>query len=187
MVSDVDESIDFSCPDRTQRFMDFVNSQERNRSCWISRTRYWYDFDNLCFLKSIRIPLVRAGQITDASILPQSRHYHDEGRTYYNENPLAFEYSYCFKGWDKVQRKHITYAHTGLSDTYDVQRGLSLNAWIRSKNRGEKRGPEDFFEIIPLTEQNSPKYVRDNLEVLRTGIVDPNYKENRVNTPEIYV
>lgn len=187
IVSDVDESIDFSCANRADRFDEFSKSVN-GYPFWIQRVRYWYDYDNLCSLPNIRIPLIQVKNISQGGALPQMRHYHDDSRTYYNwDNPLAFEYSYVFKTWQDVQRKHITYAHTGLSDTFDIQRALALNAWIRSKNRGEKRSEYDFFEKVELTEQNSPKYVRDNIQSLRTGIVATNYKENRANTEEIYV
>lgn len=187
IVSDVDESIDFSSQDRSDRFDSF--SKPQDRPFWITRKRYWYDFDNLCNLRSIRIPVIQAKYChNNIGVLPQSRHYHDESRTLQDwDNPVAFEYSYVFKNWADVQRKHITYAHTGLSETNDIQRALSLNAWVRSTSRGEKRSEHDFFEKVELTEENSPKYVLDNLASLKTNIVDPNYKENRVNTPEIYV
>lgn len=187
IVSDVDESIDFSSDERSLRFDEFA-SRQGSYPFWISRRRYWYDFDNLCFLPNIRIPLIQAKNIGHVSGLSQMRHYHDEDRTFKDwDNPIAFEYSYCFKQWESVQRKHVTYAHTGLSETDDIKRALSLNAWIRSNQRGEKRGEYDFFEKVELTEANSPKYVRENLESLRTNIVDLNYKENRANTPEIYI
>lgn len=188
LVSDVDESIDFSCDNRAKRFDEFKDSQNYD-PFWISRTRYWYDYNNLCSLQSIRIPVVPAAYaLHDISALPQSRHYHDENRTFKDwNNPIAFEYSYVFKTEQDVIRKHQTYAHTLLDDPEDIRRALYLNAWIRSLRRGEKRSEHDFFETVELTEKNSPKYVRDNLQSLRTGIVDPNYKENRKNTQEIYI
>ena len=186
IVSDVDESIDFSSQDRSDRFDAFYKQQDR--PFWITRKRYWYDYDNLCNLRSIRIPVIQAKYLTDnVWVLPQSRHYHDESRTLQDwDNPVAFEYSYVFRKWEDVQRKHVTYAHCMLDKEHDVRLGLDINAWIRSKQRNEKRSEYDFFEQIELTEENSPKYVRENLEKLKTNIVNPDYKEARKKYVEIY-
>ncbi len=94
--------------------------------------------------------------------------------------PVAFEYSYCFRSFEEVMRKKRTYSHTGFCEA-SVRSGLACNHWPRSPNRGEVVGqePYDFFEKVELTEENSPKYVRDNLYWLRTNIVADDYKVKR--------
>lgn len=180
LISDTDEMIDFSDDNRKQRFIDNVC---KDRPSWVLRRRYWYDYDNECRLRTIRIPILPlsiARHNPDA--IYQSRHYHDDARVFGTyEDPIAFEYSYVFKSKEGIFDKKKNYSHTGFNNEC-VQGGLYLNCWPRSKSRGEKINPEvDFFEKIELTEQNSPKYIRDNLEQLKTNIVDPNYLENRKN------
>lgn len=188
LVSDVDESIDFSSNDREKRFDEFTSKSD-GRPYWITRKRYWYNYNNLCSLRSIRIPIIQSKYVMqDINCLPQTRHYHDESRTLQDwDNPVAFEYSYVFKTWEDVQRKHKSYAHTNLDKEEDIKLALNINAWIRSKDRpGDRRSEYDFFETVDLTEENSPKYVRENLEKLKTNIVNPDYKEARKNYIEIY-
>ena len=181
IVSDVDEMIDFSSASRTQRFNDWITTQDS--TCWVNRRRYWYDYDNACFLKDIRIPLVPMNLIaaTNGSCIPQSRHFSDRSRTLGSfDEPVAFEYSYVMKSLDHLFQKKTNYSHTGFTRE-SVAGGLFLNCWPRSRARNEKLnlGQSDAFEMILLDESNSPKYVRDNLQQLKTNIVDPNYKQNR--------
>lgn len=182
MVSDVDELIDFSDPNRTDRFIEYIKNQ--HHTCWVQRLRYWYDYDNKCFLDDLHIPLVpfdnMAQDVNTAKVLMiQARHYKDRNRCFGGlENPLAFEYSYVFKSIEDLWRKKCTYPHTNFT-MKSLEEGLRLNAWPRPVERGEGVGEHDFFEMVELTETNSPKYVRDNLSELKTNIVDPSYKENR--------
>lgn len=180
IVSDVDEMIDFSDEDRSKRFKEACK-QNKERAFWIQRMRYWYDYDNRCYLDDIHIPVVPIHLLhySGAGVIPQSRHFKDYSRCYGGlDNPIAFEYSYVFKTIEDLYRKKCTYAHTGFT-MESLEEALKLNAWPRPKERGESRGPHDFFETVELTPENSPKYVRENLELIKTNIVDKNYKENR--------
>lgn len=184
LVSDTDEMIDFSNDNRKDRFFTSVS---KDRISWVQRRRYWYDYDNECDLKTIRIPIVPNIIVKyNPSALCECRHYHDESRTFgsYN-NPIAFEYSYVFKDVEGLLDKKKNYAHTGFTES-SVRGGLHLNCWPRSKVRGEKIRNGDYFETIELTEENSPKYVLENLQTLKTNIVDVNYKENRKNWTSEY-
>jgi hypothetical protein len=182
LVSDVDEMVDFTCPVRTESFWDCINKSPQH--AWIGRMRYWYDYDNRCFLPTIRIPVVRYHPNTITQMLENVRYVNAPDINYPHntfdagEDPIAFEYSYVYRSLQDLWRKKCTYAHNGF--TMDsLEEGLKLNAWPRPPERGEGRSEYDFFEKVELTEQNSPQYVRENLESLRTGLVDPNYKENR--------
>lgn len=179
MISDTDEAIDFSDNNRKNIVLDLLNSQ--GLTCIkIQRMRYWYDFDNRCYLKDIHIPLVKAGLIKANNQAICMRHYDITKANFNDDYAVAFEYSYCFPSLEDVWRKKQTYSHTGFT-LESVENGLKYNHWPRSILRGEKVGndPYDFFERVTLEEHNSPKYVRDNLESLKTNIVDINYKENR--------
>jgi hypothetical protein len=100
----------------------------------------------------------------------------------------GFEYSYCLASADELLVKKQTFPHTGFTKN-DIEDALYLNSWIKSPERNEyldmnKR--EDWFETIELTANNSPQYVRDNLNWLKTNVVNPKYKENRKNKyPEL--
>lgn len=181
IISDVDEMIDFSDQTRKDQFLNIAKDQ--TRPFWIKRQRYWYDYDNKCFLDDLHIPIIPACCMTSPSfayeIALNARHYKNRDLCFGDlDNPMAFEYSYVFKSINDLWRKKCTYAHTNFT-MESLEEGLKLNAWPRPKERGEARGPHDFFEKIELTETNSPKYVRDNLDKIKTNIVDPSYKENR--------
>jgi len=145
--------------------------------------RYWYDYDNRCYLDDIHIPAVPIRMLRSiGQPAMMSRHY-DCVKYNAGEFPIAFEYSYCFKSAEEIWRKKCTYSHTGFTKD-DIDIALKCNHWVRSPNRNERVGDYqyDFFEKAILNEQNSPKYVRDNLRWLKTNIIDTNYKTNRANT-----
>jgi len=178
IISDVDESLEFSDSNKADKIIESIDYMNVN---WVLRRRYWYDFDSECKLKTIRIPIIPAHLIKDnGDLLHQSRHYHHPAFEFGSyENSLAWEYSYCFKNIEDVLVKKQNYSHTGF-DENSVRNALKINCWVRPQARGEKINKEvDFFEIIELNESNSPRYVREHLQELKTNIVDPNYKENR--------
>jgi hypothetical protein len=180
MVSDTDEMIDFTSHYRLNEFKRIVeNHKNKPEPVYIGRMRYWYDYDNRCFLPNIRIPIVPVSWVKHVPhILSSVRHNH--GITYdAGEKPIAFEYSYVFKQADDVWRKKCTYAHTNFTRE-SIEIALECNHWPRAKERGESVGDKfDFFEIVELNEDNSPMYVRKHLKEMKTNIVNPNYKENR--------
>jgi len=181
MISDTDEAVDFSDITRKNNVLYYLNGQSFCDMFKLQRQRYWFDFDNKCFLPNIHIPLVKAGLIKQNSQCIMARHFDHIPKVNFDDKPVAFEYSYCFPSFEDVWRKKCTYSHTGFTQE-SVRTALECNHWPRSELRGEKVGqePYDFFEKVELTEENSPKYVRENLEKLRTNIVNPNYKEARV-------
>lgn len=178
IISDTDEAIDFSDQNRSDAVMQIL--QQYDVPLKIQRMRYWFDFDNRCFLPTIHIPFVPVKYLRENPQWINARHFDHLPKFNFNETPVAFEYSYCFRSFEDVWRKKCTYSHTGFTEE-SVRTALECNHWPRSELRGEKVGqePYDFFEKVELNEVNSPKFVRDNLEYLRTNIVDANYKENR--------
>ena len=178
IVSDTDESLDFSDCYRKDRINNIIRNT--HDVVYIGRMRYWYDYDNRCYLPNIRIPVVDiSALIHNPNILGQVRHW--QGLTFdAGEEPLAFEYSYVFRDMEAVWRKKCTYSHTNFTKE-SVEIGLECNHWPRAIERGEKIGdnPHDFFEIVELTEKNSPAYIRENLATLKTNIVNKDYKEAR--------
>ena len=182
MISDTDEMADFSDQERKEAINTVLGVLEQSNQYIVKlqRQRYWFDFDNKCFLPNIHVPFVKAGLIKQNAQYMMARHF-DHIHKIGFARPVLFEYSYCFPSFEDVWRKKCTYSHTGFTEE-SVRIALECNHWPRSELRGEKVGqePYDFFEKVELTEENSPKYVRENLEKLRTNIVNPNYKEARV-------
>ncbi len=181
LVTDVDEMIDFSDQTRTDRFFQIVN-QHPLQPLWIGRMRYWYDYDNRAYIPCIRIPVIPIEVLSQhPQLIAQVRHVHNGPVFEANEEPIAFEYSYVFKSFEDVWRKKVTYAHTGFTQE-SVRIALECNHWVRSPDRGETVGTDsmDWFEKVELTPLNSPKYVRENIDILRTKIISPDYKANRM-------
>jgi hypothetical protein len=186
MVSDMDEMVDFTSDKRFDRFTDIVGRHLKD-FCFLGRMRYWFDYDNRCYLPNIRIPIMNLGFMKQNGLercLSSIRHQMGQhpGRTYdAHESPIAFEYSYVFKSIEELWRKKSTYPHINF-DRECLEIALKYNHWPRTDKRGEKVGetPHDFFEIVELTEENSPTYVRENLTKLKTNIVNPEYKKLRL-------
>ena len=185
IIGDADESVDFSDENRRNFVLNSLNHGPNYPIIRIGHIRYWYDFDNRCFIPNFKVHFVRADALKSHPELVRARDM--QGPTFRSENPVAFEYSYCFNSSEEVFRKKCTYAHTHF-DLESVLTGLECNHQPRTKARfdngldpGNKVGDfeYDFFEKVELTPQNSPKYVRDNFDWLSTNVVDPNYRENR--------
>jgi hypothetical protein len=181
IVSDTDESIDFSDSNRKNRFYELIEKHQ-SVPIWVGRMRYWYDFDNRCYIHGLRIPVVPYSLLLQqpASIM-RVRHQAFGPAYDANEDPIAFEYSYVFKNIDDIWRKKTTFAHNNY--TYDcIVEGLKYNHFPASPLRGDAKPgthEHDWLEEVVLTTKNSPQYVRDNLDTLKTNLVDPNYKYNR--------
>lgn len=186
MISDTDEAVDFADKTRSEVVQSLFNVHKHVFK--LQRTRYWYDFDNRCYLNDIHIPFVNVGVLRQNPQFINARHFDHIQKVNFNEGKsnddyaVAFEYSYCFPSLQDVWRKKCTYSHTGFT-LNSVEEGLSRNHWPRSALRGEKveQESDDFFEFVTLTRNNSPQYVRDNLSWLKTNIVSPDYKQNREN------
>lgn len=181
MISDTDELIDFSDEKRRQAVFSGLSNLPYNGICSLRRQRYWFDFDNICYHNALWIPLVSIGFIKIYGAHAFLARQYETPRLDTGDIICGFEYSYCLRSSDELLVKKITFPHTGFVKK-DIEDALEINSWIRSPIRGEyiqldKR--EEWFETIPLTEDNSPKYVRDNLEWLKTHVVNKNYKENR--------
>lgn len=179
LISDTDEMFDFTDSQRVAKFCD-ITFNNPDKIVRIGRQRYWYDFDNMCFYPKFTIPVVPVKYLRSDKKHWKSRHQ-DDNSYYCGNNPIAFEYSYCFANLEQLMRKKNTYSHTGFTED-DVKRALRVNSWVRSPNRGETTGncKWDYFEFVKLTNDNSPAYVRSHLQELKTNLVDPNYKINRV-------
>src|SRR5262249_35713713 len=94
-------------------------------------------------------------------------------------HPLFFEYTFCFPP-EAMWRKLNSFIHDGYTKE-DLEKALLTNHWVKAPARGERPGHQtyDWLETVELTEQNSPRYVRDNLARLKTNVIPPDYREHR--------
>lgn len=175
-VSDVDEVIDFSDPERAERLLEWLRKPQPLQ---FERIRYWYDFDNRGWRSTMDMttPAFTVGHLKQGIARLRDKKW--VGIAVPNgDNPLIFEYSFCFD-YAGILYKFNTSLHTNWSEVA-IQQSLLCNHW--TMRNGEQVCPNNryqWFEKVKLTPKNSPKYVRDNLESLKTRLVPDNYKDNR--------
>gem|GEM_PF-1027747 len=188
VIHDVDEMLDFTSEARVNEFFDKLNSEKKG-IINVPRLRYWFDFDNqykvlynstLC-KKSYLV----SNPSVSLSFLKTKYNVFKEKGWY---NIIAFEYSSCY-GFNSIVRKLDTTAHTWYNKE-DLKTALENNHKIMKPHNIKKHLRPNkycFFETVVLNEKNSPLYVRENLQQLKTNIVDKNYEINRkINYPQFY-
>ncbi len=181
LLSDADEALDLVSHKDNLTLLEKKVSENSNGMVFIPRRRFWYDFDNL-WLAIRSTPLVTVAQIRAASAdmamgFLRSDHigYSEEW-----ERTLVFEYSYCYSR-ENILRKFQTFPHGGMTDV-EIAQSMRCNHIPISSFRAKKLDlhKDLWLEKVELHESNSPQHVRKNLEQLRTNVIDPDYKSNRV-------
>ncbi|MFZ1801142.1 MAG: hypothetical protein WAU24_14835 [Chitinophagaceae bacterium] len=188
IVHDVDEMIDFSNGARTN---ELLNKLQENTSGLINvpRLRYWFDFDNqykilydstLCTKKY----LTDNPAITISYLKSTNNVFKEKGW----KQIIAFEYSSCY-GFNAIMRKLETTAHTwykkedleaALRNNHKLMKPLNIRKYLRPNKYC-------FFEVVTLNEHNSPFFVRENIETLKSNVINPNYQLNRkLDYPQFY-
>lgn len=180
IVSDVDEAVDCTDPIRHAKFIEHLHANG-DATLFFQHYRYWYDFSNLTKYKGVVTPVANVGAIRNdkSSLAARTRIVHERVDFPSDPEPLFFEYTFCFPR-EAMWKKLTSFIHDGYTEE-ELRLALLTNTWVKSAARGEKVGQrhDDWFETVILTEQNSPKYVRDNLSRLKTNAVSPDYKEHR--------
>jgi hypothetical protein len=178
IISDVDESLDFSDTSRRNELLERMKNSNKG-VLHVSTKRFWYDFDNE-YQPVYGIPMCTKDYLkTTGKKLHNVRiDFHADLKMSWNQI-IGFEYSSCFN-MDEIFRKLNTNSHMAFSMD-ELKQSLRCNHRPISKARGItiQKNNRFFFSKIVLTESNSPKYVRDNFELLRTNNIDPLYKINR--------
>jgi hypothetical protein len=152
--------------------------------------RYWYDVDNR-YVPLLALPMATVGYVRDhdaslADLRAPDRNYTGKLQMP-TDLPVAFEYSSCFPA-EQIRRKLDTQSHVGHTPA-ELRQSLRANHRPASAQRATsvELGDRWMFQTVPLTEDNSPRYVRENLDRLRTGVVDPDYEQHRrTDYPELY-
>lgn len=177
-ISDTDEMIDFSDKARTDELLCRMCRSE-NGLLVLPTKKFWYDFDN------VYTPVLGNPVCTKQYLISNTKQLHEvriENRRIIKHNwqhLIAFEYSSCFSEQNMI-RKLDTFSHTGFS-VKEVKQSLRCNhrPTIETNTWKLHNDPYFFFETVKLNRDNSPEYVRINLEQLKTNAVDPSYKANR--------
>lgn len=180
IMSDADEALDFS--DSRKRDILLKGFKENQDGIQWQNLRYFWDFDNLNLDPDKYIPCHKVGFLKE---LEHPFHHRNYFCTRLEpELIVGIEYSHCFStesNWVKV----TTSAHDKYQQS-TMEQALLYNTFHAEIRRGERlRYPLDFFEKVKLTENNSTKFVRDNLTTLKVNTVNPDYAISRVNDLQV--
>ncbi len=180
LLSDADETIDLISDPANYELLEQKVKASQTGMVFVPRRRFWYDFDNLWH--AVRsTPLVTVAQIRAATGeldmgLLRSDHigYSDQWH-----KTLIFEYSYCYNR-DYIIRKFRTFPHGGITDA-EIEQSMRCNHIPISAFRGKKIDlhKDLWMEHVVLNDTNAPRYIQQNLDRLKTNVVDFNYLANR--------
>lgn len=174
LVSDVDEFLDVSQPSRRATVAEGMKETGATKLL-LPRLRYAYDIDNLSSGTFRTVPLLRiAGVASGHTDLGTARVVSDG---FVNSgSPLVFEYSYCYSR-AHIRRKLETFTHEDPG-TDVADRALRCNHSPKEPSRS-RIDPVHWYEQVELREDLHPEYVLEHASELRTGVVNPEYREAR--------
>jgi Glycosyltransferase family 17 len=188
MISDADEMLDFDTTPANYELLCQKLKASKDGMVFIPRHRFWYDFDNHWYaMRStpiVTVAQIRAAEGDSAVGFLRSEHI---GYSAVWERKILFEYSYCYPK-EHIIRKFRSYPHGGTTDR-EIEQSIRCNHIPISSFRKKKLDlhPELWMDKVAIDEHNSPRYVREHIERLRTFVVDPNYLQNRKDDyPHLY-
>src|SRR5437588_1329869 len=176
LISDVDECLDTEDPKRRRLLRRKVAGGKD--IVLVPRIRYQFDYDNR-WLARRSVPLVSIRQLKRDGRLNS---YRQLGTPEIWKHDMVFEYSYCYST-DGILRKFESFIHTGYEPP-DIELALRHNHSPVSPNRARRLGwrHEDWFVKRRLNSRNSPAFVRDPLAELKTNVLSPDYRQNRLES-----
>ena len=174
LISDTDESLDFSDSERASILMNIFKKYDQPIS--IPTIRYWWDFDNR-FFYPMWLPCKKIKHASAQSIGSRFDNVKKLDRSY---GILGFEYSFCYPKLEDVWDKLHNYISQPKCIREEMELALLCNHWYRMyAYKQELNEPLHWFETVELSAKNSPEYVIENLEYLKNNIIDPDYEKNR--------
>lgn len=179
ILSDADECLDLTSNKAKYELLKRKINQNTTGIIQIPRKRFWYDFDNVWLAKR-SVPLVKMEYLLrNTNISLGKLRQLNTGPCNIWELELLYEYSFCFSK-EHLLRKYQTFCHVGMYKE-DIELGLKCNHIPVIKSQSEKipLDPNFWLSKIVLDDSNSPWYVRENLDKLKTGIVDNEFMVNR--------
>ncbi len=173
IMCDIDESLDFSCPKRAEKLYEIFD--KNNCGIEINIQKYWYQLNCMYFgdkwIVAHPLGLLKSG--------PNSFYHKQRYCKRIQTSPLGFEYSNFFTP-EQILHKYDTSSHQGYN-IESIHRGLKYCCWHRCEALNEvfMTDINDLFEVVELIPNNSPVYVRENLEQINLNTVDKNYADHR--------
>lgn len=178
IISDTDECIDLTNDKHVILRSKIKNSSSEIVS--IPGIKYCFDYNNRVY-SNRSTPIVRLSCSTLKSnngSFGTIRKSHCIG-TFKWSKELLFEYSFCFSE-ESIEKKLNSFSHVGMNLELWT-RGLILNCLtLRNGEYPNIFKVKNWFELIKLDLNNSPEFVLDNFDKLRTGIVKKDYKKRRI-------
>jgi hypothetical protein len=180
LISDVDEILDTS-GSRREYIRDKL-AKTSGKILRVLRLRYVFDFDNLDpqikFCPIVQISLLRG---KEPSKISEFR-FRQDG-VILSGKPLIFEYSYCFP-LDAIRRKLRNFAHVGPDEDM-FSAALRLNHHFVQP--GMNTTARVWLEKSDIEDDLHSAYIIENISHLRTGNVNPDYKEARsIEYPRLF-
>ncbi len=178
IVSDIDEVFDFTDISRKTRIKELLG---RNVPLQFDRLRYWWDINNRSWREpgDMITPVYSMKNLRDGTAKLSNKKWIGE-IVHLNNFPLVFEYCFCFN-YDAVLSKYNSSLHTKQSKEL-INDSINMNFWTRTTYQNlDFNNRFLWFERVNLTEKNSPKYVRDNFNALKTNLVPENYRQRRID------
>lgn len=175
IVSDVDEMVDGSIPERSDLL---ERAMSRSNIVHLPRRRFVYDFDNVSmapfrYLPMARIEKLGGRKLGDLRLTPYGVPSGLEA--------LAFEYSYCYDR-ASIDRKLETFTHADPGADI-VARALNCNHATTSGTLLNHH----WYETVGIDEAQHPAYIVDHLQELKTNVVNPDYRNARKQTyPDLF-
>lgn len=187
LIHDVDEMPDFSHQAGKSEFLKKAENV-KNEILLLPRMRYVFDFDNRYMplystVACRKSYLKRYPTVTLSHLREKYNNVIDSTWQHF----MVFEYSSCYDT-KHIVRKLDTNAHTHFKKE-DLEVALKHNhRLIKPYNLKFLRPNETFFfEKAVLDETNSPRWVRENLDKIKTNNVNLDYQRNRTITyPQFY-
>jgi len=178
LVSDADEIVDFANPEKATLIYDAIE-QHYGEIIHPNPFFFVYDFDNTFPTSEwLLLVLVELSYFKKKDVrLEQPRMERLVGYCM-PYGSTAYHYHSCMRP-RHIFRKLCTYGHTNFVKD-DVNQWLYYNHGMFRSKLGEKIEAKGFtLDTVKLTEKNSPLYVRESIEQLKTRSVDTNYVKNR--------
>nr|WP_161501307.1 hypothetical protein [Rhodopirellula sp. SM50] len=185
VISDTDEIVDCSDPSRLELLHRHID-RSRTGMLPLPRIRYWYDFDNLWPMRR-STPIVAAKRLFTSEETIGWYRLKTIGRPTRWAEELVFEYSFCFS-LDWIIRKYETFTHPGF-ELSEIKNAIRCNRTPVAERQRLSISLDESFWLRPVTlsAQNSPTYIREHLEDLKTNVVPSDFATHRrTSFPELF-